>query len=179
MKKLILIAILIGANLFAVANNNNNNEKNVSKKKHKLNYNEFMTKYGGNDTAAIIIEIFFDKRNNFAKGQLSFLPISAAITLALPPVGIGLMIVSTPLFINGMIVNQKYNRKKLMDILEENQYNNELPLKLKNQVIAILEAEKELKEIDYVKNNTLELTKVRVQLTQSDEIVVQANVTNN
>ncbi|MBW6483602.1 MAG: hypothetical protein K0B10_11155 [Vicingaceae bacterium] len=171
MKKLILISILIGANLFAIANDNN---KNVSKKKHKLNYNEFMTKYGDNDTAAVIIEIFFDKRNNAAKGQMSFLPISTGIAIILPPVGVGLMAISTPLFINGMIVNQKYNRKKLMNILEEYHYNNELPLKLKNQVIAILEAEDDLKEIDYVKNNTLELRKVRDQTTQSKnkEVVV-------
>lgn len=173
MKKLILISILIGANLFAVANDNN---KNTSKKKHKLNYNEFMIKYGGNDTAAVIIEIFFDKRENVAKGQMSFLPISTAIAVVLPPVGVGLMVISTPLFINGMIINQKYNRKKLMNILEEYQYNNELPLKLKDQVIAILEAENDLKEIDYVKDNTLELRKVRVQSTQSkDQDVVVLN----
>jgi len=173
MKKLILISILIGANLFAIANDNNK-DKNVAEKKHKLNYNEFMTKYGDNDTAAVIIEIFFDKRNNAAKGQMSFLPISAAITFALPPVGVGLMVISTPLFINGMIVNQKYNRKKLMNILEEYQYNNELPLKLKDQVIAILEAENDLKEIEYVKNNTLELKKVHVESNQpkDDEIVL-------
>jgi len=69
---------------------------------------------------------------------------------------------------------QKYNRKKLMNILEEYQYNNELPLKLKDQVIAILEAENDLKEIEYVKNNTLELKKVHVESNQpkDDEIVL-------
>lgn len=167
MKKLILISILIGANLFAVAN-----DKNVLKKKHKLNYDEFMTKYGDDDTAAAIIEIFFDKRNNFAKGQQSFLPISAAITFALPPVGVGLMVISTPFFINGTIINQKYNRKKLMNILEKYQYNNALPLKLKEQVIAILKTENDMMEIDYVKNNTLELRKVRVQSKDKDVVAI-------
>lgn len=170
MKKLILISILIGANLFALANDNNN-DKNVSKKKHKMNYNEFMTKYGGNDTAAVIIEIFFCKRNNAAKGQMSFLPISTAIAVVIPPVGVGLMAISTPLFINGMIVNQKYNRKKLMNILEEYQYNNELPLKLKSQVcdfIEYIEDENYQNENEYIKNKTMELRKVRVQSTQSN-----------
>ena len=81
-KKLLLVSILIGAQLFAVAGDNNksksvkNNKQVKAKKEHKLNYDEFVNKYGSDDTSLAVIEIFFDKRENAAKGQMSFLPLS-------------------------------------------------------------------------------------------------------
>lgn len=182
MKKLILVSILVSAQLFAVAGNNNksksakNNKQVKAKKEHKLNYDEFVTKYGSDDTSLAVIEIFFDKRENSAKGQMSFLPLSTAIAVVFPPIGVGLMAVSTPLFVNGLIVNQKYNRRKLKNILEEYESTNELPIKLQNKVNDFIEDEQEYER--YYEDKLVEYQKVRVQAnptTPANDVVVQTN----
>ncbi|KJS06077.1 MAG: hypothetical protein VR77_06580 [Flavobacteriales bacterium BRH_c54] len=182
MKKLILVSILVSAQLFAVAGNNNksksakNNKQVKAKKEHKLNYDEFINKYGSDDTSLAVIEIFFDKRENSAKGQMSFLPLSTAIAVVFPPIGVGLMAVSTPLFVNGLIVNQKYNRKKLKNILEEYESTNELPIKLQNKVNDFIEDEQEYER--YYEDKLVEYQRVRVQAnptTTGNDVVVQKN----
>ena len=174
--------ILVSAQLFAVAGNNNksksakNNKQVKAKKEHKLNYDEFINKYGSDDTSLAVIEIFFDKRENSAKGQMSFLPLSTAIAVVFPPIGVGLMAVSTPLFVNGLIVNQKYNRKKLKNILEEYESTNELPIKLQNKVNDFIEDEQEYER--YYEDKLVEYQRVRVQAnptTTGNDVVVQKN----
>jgi hypothetical protein len=179
-KKLILVSILISAQLFAVAGNNSKSAKKNKQvkvnKEHKLNYDEFVSKYGADDTSLAVIEIFFDKRENAAKGQMSFLPLSTAIAVIVPPLGVGLMAVSTPIFINGLIVNQKYNRRKLKNILEEYQSTNELPVKLQNKVNDFIEDEQEYER--YYEDKLVEYQEVRVQAnptTPANDVVVQAN----
>ncbi len=182
MKKLILVSILVSAQLFAVAGNNNksksakNNKQVKAKKEHKLNYDEFVNKYGADDTSLAVIEIFFDKRDNAAKGQMSFLPLSTVVAVIIPPIGVGLMAVSTPIFINGLIVNQKYNRRKLKNILDEYQSTNELPVKLQNKVNDFIEDEQEYER--YYEDKLVEYQRVRVQAnptTPANDVVVQAN----
>lgn len=182
MKKLILVSILVSAQLFAVAGNNNksksakNNKQVKAKKEHKLNYDEFVNKYGSDDTSLAVIEIFFDKRENSAKGQMSFLPLSTAIAVVFPPIGVGLMAVSTPLFVNGLIVNQRYNRRKLKNILEEYESTNELPIKLQNKVNDFIEDEQEYER--YYEDKLVEHKKVRVQANPTatdNDVVVQTN----
>ncbi|MBL1233314.1 MAG: hypothetical protein CMD31_09820 [Flavobacteriales bacterium] len=182
MKKLILVSILVSVQLFVVAGNNNksksakNNKQIKAKKEHKLNYDEFVNQYGANDTSLAVIEIFFDKRENSAKGQMSFLPLSTAVAVIIPPIGIGLMAASTPLFINGLIVNQKYNRRKLKNILDEYQSTNELPIKLQNKVNDFIEDEQEYER--YYEDKLVEYQRVRVQAnptTTGNDVVVQTN----
>ena len=181
-KKIFLVFILISAQLFVVAGNNNksksaNNNKQVkATNEHKLNYDEFVSVYGSNDTSLAVIEIFFDKRENSAKGQMSFLPLSSAVAVILPPVGVGLMAVSTPLFINGLIVNQKYNRRKLKNILEKYESTHELPIKLQNKVNDFIEDEHEYER--YYEDKLEEFQKIRVQAnpsTSENEVFVQTN----
>ncbi len=179
-KKLILVSILISAQLFAIAGNNSKSAKKnkqvKANKEHKLNYDEFVSKYGADDTSLAVIEIFFDKRENAAKGQMSFLPLSTAIAVIIPPLGVGLMAVSTPIFINGLIVNQKYNRRKLKNILDEYQSTNELPVKLQNKVNDFIEDEQEYER--YYEDKLVEYQEVRVQAnptTPANDVVVQAN----
>lgn len=182
MKKLILVSILISTQLFAVAGNNNKskgtkkNKQVKAKKEYKLNYDEFVSKYGADDTSLAVIEIFFDKRENAAKGQMSFLPLSTAVAIIIPPIGVGLMAVSTPIFINGFIVNQKYNRRKLKNILDEYQSTNELPVKLQDKVNDYLEDEEEYER--YYEDKLVKYQEVRVQAnptTVNDVVVVQTN----
>ena len=107
---------------------------------------------------------------------MSFLPLSTAIAVVFPPIGVGLMAVSTPLFVNGLIVNQKYNRKKLKNILEEYESTNELPIKLQNKVNDFIEDEQEYER--YYEDKLVEYQRVRVQAnptTTGNDVVVQKN----
>ena len=118
----------------------------LSKKKseHKLTYEQFINQYGIDDTAVAIIDIFFDKRSNSAAGKMSFLPLSGAVTVIVPPVGFGLMAISSPLFISGLITKSNYNRKKLLNALVNYQNNKLLSVKHRKKVVELMYAEQEM-----------------------------------
>ncbi len=115
---LIIICFLISLTSFSQAN-----EKI---KYRKLDYNDFV-KLSVNDTSAVIIDIFFDKKDNAAIGQMSFLPISVAIFVISPPISVGLTTISFPLFVNGTYMLVKYRKRKLYKVLDEYAETKTLP----------------------------------------------------
>ncbi len=114
------------------------------KSEHKLNYDQYIDQYGVDDTSRAIIDIFFDKRANNASGKMSFLPLSGAVTVVFPPIGLGLMAISSPLFVSGLITKSNYSRKKLMNILVTYQNNSFLPNKYRERVVELMYAEQEM-----------------------------------
>jgi len=102
---------------------------------HNLSYNNYVNQYGIDDTCLAIIEIFFDKRENLGNGQMSFLPISTGVAVIVPPIGIGLMAVSVPLFVNGMLVRNKYSNRKLLKTLIAYQNDKILTNKMRKKII--------------------------------------------
>ena len=97
-------------------------------KPKKLGYNDF-GKYSINDTSAVIIDIFFDKKDNAAYGQMSFFPITAALAIFPPTriIGMGTSLISFPLFLNGSYMLVKYRKKKLYNVLIEYKKSKTLP----------------------------------------------------
>jgi hypothetical protein len=110
-------------------------------KARKLTYSDFLGKYSINDTSAAVIEIFFDKKDNNAKGEMSFLPITAGVFFIFPVIGAGLSVVSVPLFIHGSYTLVKYRKKKLVNVLTEYRETQELPKWLRRKVNKSLDSE--------------------------------------
>lgn len=108
-------------------------------KARNLEYSDFIANYSINDTSNTVIDIFFDKRNNTAKGQLSFFPITAAIFPLVPVISVGLSIVTFPMFINGSVVWIKYRKKKLQKVLINYKETHELPNWIRKKVNKSLE----------------------------------------
>ncbi len=108
-------------------------------KARNLEYSDFIANYSINDTSNTVIDIFFDKRNNTAKGQLSFFPITAAIFPLVPVISVGLSIVTFPMFINGTVVWIKYRKKKLQKVLVNYKETKELPNWIRKKVNKSLE----------------------------------------
>ncbi len=110
----------------------------------KHSYEEYVDLYGKNDTSRAIIELFFDKREMNAGAKMSFLPVSLGVTVVVPPIGVALVAVSTPLFVSGLITKRRYNHKNLTAVL--NAYNKDgvLPRRMKKIVKQILYAENEI-----------------------------------
>ena len=159
---LIVVVILLSNNCFA-KNNKVKKENEV-----KLSYEEYINQYGVDDTSIAIINIFFDKRENSGVGQMSILPISTAIAVAVPPIGVTLMALSTPLFINGMLVHKKYSHKNLIKTLEDYQNKNILSDKNKERVIDFLEVQQEIYDEELVEKNSDNLRSIRTSLDNSN-----------
>ena len=64
-----------------------------------MTYNQYINEYGNDKTSVTLINLFFDKRDNAGIGQMSFLPVSSTIAIIYPPVGVGLVVISCPLFV--------------------------------------------------------------------------------
>lgn len=95
----------------------------------KMSYGDFTKDFAINDTATVIIDLFFDKRDNGAYGEMIFLPISAGL-VAIPQtrsIGTILTLISTPLFLHGCYILVKYRRGKLFKVLEKYRTTKELP----------------------------------------------------
>ncbi len=137
MKTISLIFTLLLFSYFSLA------QDYVLDKKHKLSYQEFMNLYGTDDTSKAIIEIYFDKRDYSATGQISFLPISSIVAVIVPPLGISLMAISSPLFVNGLLISNKYSRKKLLKALNNYQNDSILSNRNKKMVVKQLIAQQE------------------------------------
>ncbi|NQX96513.1 MAG: hypothetical protein HRT73_01365 [Flavobacteriales bacterium] len=112
--------------LFLLISLSSFSQKEDKIKYRKLTYNDF-TKLSINDTSAVIIDVFFDKKDNTAIGQMSFLPITVGIFIISPQLSIGLTAISLPLFINGSYLLIKYRNKKLHMVLTEYAKTKTLP----------------------------------------------------
>jgi hypothetical protein len=170
MKNLFLISIIIllSNNCFAQKNHSENN------KVHKLSYEEYMNQYGTDDTSKAIIEFFFDKREYSAAGKISFLPLSAAVTIAVPPIGIGLMTISSPLFISGLITRKKYNHKNLIKTLDNYQNNNLLSANIKKKVGQLMEAQEAIYNEELAEDRLATLKSIR-QAGKQDKLISGIN----
>ena len=138
MKNLILIPIIL------LMTNSVSAEKNRSEKNKSthLDYETCIQLYGVDDTSIAIINIYFDKRYTASVGQLSFLPVTAALTFFNPPIGVILMAVSSPMYINGIIKFNKYNQKNMIKALNNYHNNNVLAENIRNKVVNYLMDEK-------------------------------------
>ncbi len=115
-------------------------------KYRKLSYTDFR-KLSINDTSQVIIDLFFDKKDNAGVGQMTFLPITVAIA-AVPytrQIGVGLSIIALPFFINGSYMMVKYRKKKLYMVLTEYAESGELPEWVRKK------ANKQLKYVELLK----------------------------
>lgn len=137
MKNLILITIIL------LMTNSVSAEKNRSEKKQaRLDYEECIQLYGVDDTSIAIINIYFDKRYSVGVGQMSLLPVTAALTVFTPPIGVVLMAASSPLYINGMVKFNKYSQKNMIKTLNNYHNNNILAENIRNKVVNYLMDEK-------------------------------------
>ena len=75
---------------------------------------------------------------------MSFLPLSTAIVAINPPIGLGLMAISTPLFVSGLITYKKYSRKNLLKTLVNYQENAVLSKRFKKRVIQLIQTQGEI-----------------------------------
>ncbi len=130
-------------------------------KAYKLSYDEFQNQYGTDDTSAALIDLFFSKRDEKAFGQMTMLPLSTGVTLIMPPVGVYLMAISTPIFVNGLIVQSKYSRKKLLAALNNYHDNQALSLSHQKKVTNLLELNAE-NEAEALKLTQLEMLKAGI-----------------
>lgn len=105
-------------------------------KYRKLSHSDFIDQFGINDTATVAIDIFFDKKENSAYGQMTFLPIT--VGLAIIPdtrvIGVGTTLISLPLFLNGCYMLIKYRKRKLHKVLTVYTNTKELPKWLQKKV---------------------------------------------
>jgi hypothetical protein len=144
MKTIILITVLLG-----LGNNSFAQEKNKKQnQKESLNYEECVTKYGVDDTSIAIINVYFDRRYNAGTGQMSFLPITLVLTAITPPIGLGLTIVSSPMFVNGLIVRNRYSHKNMIKALDNYHSEKILSDKVRRKVTNYMLEEQEDKQLE-------------------------------
>jgi len=122
--KLITISCMVLC-FFSISLSAQKTEKNQLKKSHKLSYEDFARKYGHNDTALAVIDVFFNKRES-AGTYMSFLPLSAAVAPFLPLAGGMGILVSSPLFAKGAIMRFRYNKRRLSKVLLKLEKNEEI-----------------------------------------------------
>lgn len=96
-----------------------NNPKIYPPKISQYNYVDFMDKYAIDDTSTVIIDLFLNKRNEQGATELSFLPITGTIALIVPPIGIPLTAIYSPVAIHGCYIRVKYSKKKLEKTLKK------------------------------------------------------------
>jgi hypothetical protein len=132
--------------------------KKVAKKMNseKLCYQDYIDQYGINDTSKAIINFYFDKRELSAAGKMSFLPLSMVLAIVVPTVGLGLMAISSPLFVSGVITRKKYNNKNLIKELNNYNENNILSKKMEKIIVYLLE-EEELYNDELLNSNLVAL----------------------
>jgi hypothetical protein len=144
--KNILLLLLIGCIGFSAFSQTDSSKITY----RKLTYNDFSSQFSVNDTATVVIDLFFDKKSNAALGQMSFLPITVGLA-AIPktrPLGVGLTIVSLPLFINGTMTLIRYRNQKLYKILTEYKETKTMPKWVKRKAVRLLDYYNNL-ESDY------------------------------
>lgn len=159
MKTIYLIPIIL-LMTNSVSAEKTRSEKKENNKTIRLNYDECIQRYGVDDTSIAIINIYFDKRYNAGVGQLSFLPVTAALTIITPPIGAILMAVSSPLYINGAIKFNTYSQKNMVKTLNNYHNNNVLAEKMREKVANYMFNKAEENE-SFEEQHKIELTGIR------------------
>lgn len=121
-------------------------EDTTNVKARKISYSEFMTDYAFDDTSRVIVNIFFDKKNNTAKGQMSFFPITAAIYPLFAVISVATSAVSFPFFLNGSYLLIKYRKARLVTVLHKYKHEQYLSKGLRKKVTKALEFQSEIQE---------------------------------
>ena len=137
MNKIVLLLLFFSFNFTSFCQTNKGNKV----KTRKLSYNDFVSDYSFNDTSAVIIDIFFDKKDNAGFGEMSFLPITVLLA-AIPPtrmIGIGTTLISLPLFLHGSYTLLKYRKKKLYTVLVVYKKNKILPKWIRRKANKLLD----------------------------------------
>lgn len=101
-----------------------------------MSYSDFTKDFAINDTATVVIDLFFDKKDNGAYGEMIFLPISAGLA-AIPQtrdIGVILAVISTPLFLHGCYTLVKYRKGKLYKVLSAYKGSKKLPKWIQKKV---------------------------------------------
>lgn len=155
--KVLLLALFISI-LTNFVLGNNPSKKDTST---QLSYNEYMSEFGTDATSIAIIELFFNKRNKVGIGQMSFLPVSAGVSVVAPPVGLVVMAMSTPLFINGLLVRRKYSLKNLSIALDNYKRKNLLSARFKKKVTQIIKEKQIRKHEEIIETNYIALKQIK------------------
>ncbi|MCB0401122.1 MAG: hypothetical protein KDD41_03500 [Flavobacteriales bacterium] len=118
-------------------------------KYRKLEYMDFKNEFGSNDTVLAVVDIYFDKRENAAYGEMSFLPITAGLTI-LPQtriIGVATSAVALPIFLHGCYTLMKFKKKRLYKTLvafrEEKALPKWLQRKVDKQLVMYKEVQRE------------------------------------
>lgn len=159
MKTIYLIPIIL-LMTNSVSAEKTRSEKKENQKTVRLNYDECIQRYGVDDTSIAIINIYFDKRYTAGVGQMSFLPVTAALTIITPPIGATLMIVSSPLYVNGALKFNTYSQKNMVKTLNNYHNNSVLAEKMREKVVNYIFDEDEKNE-KFEEDYKIELTNIR------------------
>lgn len=104
-------------------------------KARKLSYNDFVSEYSINDTSAVIIDVFFDKKENALYSEMFFLPITLGLFFVSPQLGVATTAISLPLFVHGAYTLIRYRKKRLLKILETYKSSGYLPKSIRKKAI--------------------------------------------
>ncbi len=118
----LLIAVLTSHSFISFGSNMND----VNLKISEYDYFDFIDEYGLDDTSIVIIDLFLRKRIEQGVGEMSFLPITVAVSVVVPPIGIALTAIALPLTVHGSYVYMKYSKKRLAKVLEKYSNNKQL-----------------------------------------------------
>ena len=113
--------------------------------------------YGNNDTSLAIIDLFFGKRNEAAIGKMSFLPITAGVTVVMPPIGLGLSALSSPLFVSGLVTRHRYSHKNLMIALNSYRNRNMLSENFRHKIFEQMKTQKAIHDEEERANQLMAL----------------------
>lgn len=153
---IIVVAVFYCSISFSQENNYKKNNNTP------FSYQDYVYYYGVNDTSIAIINVFFDNQNRLGAGQLSYLPLTAAISILNPPIGIALMAITSPMVAHGLVSYGKFSDDNLVKALEDYQFNNFIDETLR-------------KKLDkYQENKAIEKT----ELNQADQIAVLKSIYN-
>ena len=101
-----------------------------------MDYNDFKGQFGINDTANVVIDIYFDKRDNGAAGEMLFFPITAGLYLIPQTRAIGAVtsLISFPLFVHGAYTLIRFRKGRMYRVLDNYKSKKELPNWLRKKV---------------------------------------------
>ena len=118
-------------------------------KYRKLEYVDFKNEFGINDTAMAVMDIYFEKKESAAYGEMSFLPITAGLTL-IPQtriIGLATSAIALPIFLHGTYTLVKFSKRNLYKKLSDYKTSNQLPKwiqkKVGKQLVLYKEMERE------------------------------------